>query len=47
MGGDDENLPLLENKLVNGETIIYVCQNRVCKLPTKEVDEALQQLEIK
>ncbi|WP_416865056.1 MAG: thioredoxin domain-containing protein [Imperialibacter sp.] len=44
MGGDSENLPLLENKLVEGETIIYVCQNKVCKLPVKSVEQALKQL---
>lgn len=45
MGGTEENLPLLENKSVAGETIIYVCRNKVCKLPVKSVEEALQQLE--
>jgi uncharacterized protein len=44
MGGDSENLPLLENKLVEGETIIYVCQNKVCKLPVESVELALKQL---
>ncbi|MEQ8807531.1 MAG: thioredoxin domain-containing protein [Imperialibacter sp.] len=43
-GGEIENLPLLENKLVEGETIIYVCQNKVCKLPVKSVELALKQL---
>jgi len=44
MGGTAENLPLLENKLVADKTIIYVCQDKVCKLPVMEVDKALQQL---
>ncbi len=44
MGGVEENLPLLEHKLVNGQTIIYVCRDKVCKLPTKSVTEALSQL---
>ncbi|MEQ8413673.1 MAG: thioredoxin domain-containing protein [Imperialibacter sp.] len=44
MGGESENLPLLENKLIEGETIIYVCQNKVCKLPVKSVELALKQL---
>ena len=44
-GGKTEGtLPLLEDKLVKGETTIYVCQNRSCKLPVKEVDKALKQL---
>ena len=33
MVGTIENLPLLENKLVKNETIIYVCRNKVCKAP--------------
>jgi len=44
MGGSNENLPLLENKYVSGKTIIYVCQDKVCKLPVTEVAAALDQL---
>jgi uncharacterized protein len=44
MGGSIENLPLLENKYVDGETLIYVCRNRVCKLPVRELNAAIQQL---
>lgn len=44
MGGIQENLPLLENKLVAGKTMIYVCRNKVCKLPLQEVEKALTQL---
>ena len=44
MGGEKENLPLLENKYVKGETIIYVCRNRTCKLPVSDVNKALGQL---
>jgi uncharacterized protein YyaL (SSP411 family) len=44
MGGDAEDLPLLENKLVPGKTTFYVCRNRVCKLPTNDAAVALQQL---
>ncbi len=44
MGGKEENLPLLENKLVSNETMIYVCQDKVCKLPVQEVQKALLQL---
>jgi len=43
MGGDTENLPLLENKLAFATTI-YVCRNRVCKQPTIDIEEALRQL---
>jgi uncharacterized protein YyaL (SSP411 family) len=44
MGGEEENLPLLENKNVEGRTIIYVCRNKVCKLPEEEVNKAIKQL---
>ncbi|MCF8238575.1 MAG: thioredoxin domain-containing protein [Saprospiraceae bacterium] len=45
LGGDQEgSLPLLENKLVPERTIIYVCQDKVCKLPTISVEEALKQI---
>ena len=44
MGGAMENLPLLKNKLVEGRTIVYVCQNRVCKLPVEDVQLAVKQL---
>lgn len=37
-------LPLLENKHVEGDTYIYVCVNKACKLPVTEVSEAIKQL---
>jgi len=41
LGGKDEgDLELLQDKLQEGETMIYVCQNRVCKLPVMEVEKA-------
>ena len=43
LGGTDEGtLTLLKEKLQEGETMIYVCQNKVCKFPVTEVDEALK-----
>jgi len=36
------NLPLLENRWVKGESYIYVCQNKTCKLPVKSVVEAIE-----
>jgi uncharacterized protein YyaL (SSP411 family) len=46
LGGDSEGkLELLKNKLPDGETMIYVCQNKVCKLPVMEVSEALGLME--
>jgi uncharacterized protein YyaL (SSP411 family) len=39
-----DHIPLLENKLKPGETLIYVCKNKTCQLPVKEVKQALNQL---
>jgi uncharacterized protein YyaL (SSP411 family) len=36
----NEPLPMLKNKLRKGKTIIYVCQNNVCKMPTEDFEEA-------
>lgn len=41
----DSQLPLLELKYVDGQTTIYVCQNKTCQRPVTEVDEALKQIE--
>ncbi len=42
LGGNAiSTLPLLEYKYVDGQNMIYVCQNKVCKLPVQEVDKAL------
>jgi len=40
----DSQLPLLEYKHVAGETMIYVCINKVCKLPVSEVEKAVNQM---
>lgn len=43
LGGETEGtLELLKDKLQDGATYIYVCQNKVCKLPVEEVDRALE-----
>ena len=43
LGGTDEGtLELLEGKLLDGETMIYVCRNKVCKLPVTEVEKAIE-----
>jgi uncharacterized protein YyaL (SSP411 family) len=41
MGGAVENLPLLENKNVAGQTIVYVCQDRICRRPVTDVTDAM------
>jgi uncharacterized protein YyaL (SSP411 family) len=44
-GGTEEGtLPLHKGKLVRGQTTIYVCRDRVCRLPVTEVSRALEQL---
>lgn len=40
----NSTLPLLENKFVDRETMIYVCVNKACQLPVSESAGALQQL---
>jgi uncharacterized protein YyaL (SSP411 family) len=43
LGSEKEGgLKLLENKYVKGRTMIYVCQDKACKLPVSEVTEALK-----
>jgi len=43
LGGKNEGkLALLKDKLQEGKTMIYVCQNKVCKMPVREVDKALE-----
>jgi len=41
---DKKDLPLLENKLPENKTLIYVCTNKVCKKPVENVAEALTQI---
>ena len=42
LGGPVEGgLELLKDKLQDDETVIYVCQNKVCKFPVFEVNEAI------
>jgi len=45
MGGQSEGeLPLLQNKRVEGQTTIYLCQNRVCQLPVTDPAKAKEQI---
>ncbi|GAC1310161.1 MAG: thioredoxin domain-containing protein [Mucilaginibacter sp.] len=43
-GRNEGTLKLLEDKLVKGQTTIYVCQNKSCRRPVTEVAKALEQL---
>ena len=42
---ENNSLPLLKNRYVEGETYIYVCVNKACKMPVKTVKEALKLIE--
>ncbi|RYG02838.1 MAG: thioredoxin domain-containing protein, partial [Chitinophagaceae bacterium] len=44
LGGTKSNLPLLNGKQSN-ETKVYICRNKVCQLPVKTVEEALEYLQ--
>jgi uncharacterized protein YyaL (SSP411 family) len=45
LGGKNEGtLDLLEDKLVPGQTTIYVCVDKACKIPVTEAEKALQQM---
>lgn len=37
----ENNLPLLKNRYVDDNTLIYVCVNKACKLPVTEVNDAI------
>jgi uncharacterized protein YyaL (SSP411 family) len=39
------DLPLLKSRYVEGQTLIYVCKNNSCLIPTETVEEALKQIE--
>lgn len=41
------SLDILKNKYVEAETMIYVCENNICRLPVKDVDEAIKQIQNK
>jgi uncharacterized protein YyaL (SSP411 family) len=45
-GGKREgNMDLHKGKYSEGETMIFVCRDRVCKLPVREFSEAMEQIE--
>ncbi|MEN7548038.1 thioredoxin domain-containing protein [Rapidithrix thailandica] len=45
LGGINEGkMELLSGKLVEGETFIYVCKDKACKLPVKTTEKALKQI---
>ena len=40
----ENNLPLLKNRFVKNKTLIYVCVNKACKLPTESVEESISMI---
>jgi len=45
LGGDNENLPLLKDKLVSNATKIYVCRDKICSLPADDAETVLNLLQ--
>ena len=43
-GNAASKLALLENKMVDGQKMIYVCRDKSCELPVVEVRQALEQI---
>ena len=41
----DSPLPLLQNKMLEGQTTFYLCQNKSCQLPTTELKKVLNLLQ--
>ncbi|MBW6460021.1 MAG: thioredoxin domain-containing protein [Bacteroidales bacterium] len=42
----ESSLPIMKDRFVAGETMIFVCNGRECKLPTTSVEKALKDLNI-
>ena len=40
----ENNLPLLKNRYVKGKTLIYVCVNKACKMPTESLAESISMI---
>ena len=37
----ENNLPLLKNRFIKDKTLIYVCVNKACKMPTESIEKAV------
>jgi uncharacterized protein YyaL (SSP411 family) len=40
--GSGSDLPIFTNRYVEGETLIYVCSGKECKLPVTSVETAIK-----
>lgn len=38
---NESTIPIFQNRYLKGETFIYVCQEGLCKLPVKKVEDAM------
>lgn len=45
LGGEEENLPLLQNRIGNA-TRIFICKDKTCGLPADNVQDALKQINV-
>ena len=41
------NIPLMEGRYNEGETLIYICVDGACKLPMENTEKALDEMKIK
>jgi uncharacterized protein len=41
---DNTDIDLLKNKFSNDNTMIYVCIDKTCKMPTNQIEQALKQI---
>ena len=44
-GASVSELDLLQGRFIENKTMIYICKNKTCQLPTEDVKEAIRQLE--
>ncbi len=44
LNANASDFPLVKNRYVEAQTLIYVCENGTCQLPVSSVEEALKQL---
>jgi len=40
----ESDLPLLKSRFVENNTLIYVCVNKTCQLPTEDTNQAFEQI---
>ncbi len=43
----ESDMPLLKNRYINGETLLYLCENNSCKLPEKDSQKIIETLKKK